>query len=310
MARILIKDINETPEQFQEIHGKGLFLGGSEIATAAGLNKFSTPLQLWMRKTGRDTSVIDNKHTRLGKKMEQVVAETFIEEHPEILTYEKVVSTFQHDTIDWATCTPDYNMVRNDGCGMLLEIKTSGIWADKEWADGQVPDYAQIQLMWQMGICGVEKGYLAALIGGKNFYSKEIAFNKDVFAQLVELGDRFLDYVRSDKPPSATYADDLSYIRPTDASVDLTATDCIQMAMQFELLQKEVSELNAHIKLKEQTKDTIKNKFIQLMGTAGKASCGDYEIVRKEIAIKESIRKAYSQLRFSIKNKKSKDLAE
>lgn len=315
MARILIRDINETPEQFQEIHGKGLFLGGSEIATAAGLNKFSTPLQLWFRKTGRDTSVIDNKHTRLGKKMEQVVAETFLEEMPQYKIAKKINSTYQHDTIDWATCTPDYVLsdvdygvdLWKEHANTLLEIKTSGIWADKEWSEGLVPDYAQIQLMWQMGICGVERGYLAALIGGKNFYSKEIAFNKDVFAQLVELGDRFLDYVRSDKPPSATYADDLSYIRPTDAAIDLTATDSIQMAMQFELLQKEVSELNAQIKLKEQTKDTIKNKFIQLMGTAGKASCGDYEIVRKEIAIKESVRKGYNQLRFSIKNKKDKE---
>jgi len=297
--RTLILNINETPEQFQEIHGKGLFLGGSEIATAAGLNKFSTPLQLWMRKTGRDTSVIDNKHTRLGKKMESVVAETFLEDYPE-KTLSKCNSTFQDDVLDWATCTPDYWVYKDE----LLEIKTSGIWAKKEWEDGNAPDYAMIQLQWQMGICGVEKGYLAALIGGKDFFVKEVAFNKDVFAQLVELGDRFLDYVRKDTPPSATYADDLSYIRPTDQAVDLTATDSIQMAMQFELLQKEVSELNAQIKLKEQTKDTIKNKFIQLMGTAGKATCGDYEIVRKEIAIKESVRKAYSQLRFSIKNKK------
>lgn len=309
MARVLIQDTNQTPEQFLEIHGKGLFLGGSEIATAAGLNKFSTPLQLWMRKTGRDTSVIDNKHTRLGKKMEQVVADTFLEEMPQYKIAKKINSTYQDDVLDWATCTPDYVLsdvdygvdLWKEHANTLLEIKTSGVWARKEWEDGNAPDYAMIQLQWQMGICGVEKGYLAALIGGKDFYVKEVAYNKDVFAQLIELGHRFLEYVKSDTPPDATYNDDMTFIKPREKTIELTG--CLEMIKEFELLQFEISQTTAFLKLKEQAKDTIKNKLIQQLGDANLGICGDYQISRKIVEIKESIRKPYQQIRFVIKNK-------
>lgn len=308
--RILISDINKTPEQFQEIHGKGLFLGGSEIATAAGLNKFSTPLQLWMRKTGRDTSTVDNYHTRLGLKMERVVYETFLEENPSFYGA-KNNSTFQHDSIDWATCTPDYWVNTSEGLtsdnlsdNFLLEIKTSGIWAKKEWEDGKVPDYALIQLQWQMGICGVEKGYLAALIGGKDFYSKEIAFNKDVFAQLLELGDRFLGFVKSDTPPEATYADDLSYIKPKEKEVELV---CIDLIREYEVLSKEMTEANSIAKLKKQTADGIKNRITQFLGDANKGVCGDYLVSRKLTLVEEAKPRKYTKETFTVKNIKEKE---
>lgn len=305
--RVIIKDINETPEQFQELHGKGLFLGGSEIATAAGLNKFSTPLQLWMRKTGRDTSVIDNKHTRLGIKMESVVAETFVEE-VKVGPIRKNNSTFQDDVLDWATCTPDY-FIEDFVTGQtsLLEIKTSGIWARNDWLDSRAPDYALIQLQWQMGICGVEKGYLAALIGGKDFYVKEVAYNKDVFAQLIELGHRFLEYVRTDVPPDASYNDDMSFIKPKEKTIELFG--CLEMVKEFELLQCEISQREAHIKLLNQAKDTIKNKLIQQLGDANLGICGDYSVSRKIVQIKGSVRQPTEQIRFAVKkeNKNNKE---
>lgn len=302
---ILIENINENPSQFQEMHGKGQFLGSSEIATAAGLNKFQTPLQLWMRKTGRDTSIIDNKHTRLGKKMEQVVAETFIEEKP-TFELEKCNSTFIDEKIPWAVCTPDYFLHEPGSLDkQLLEIKTSGIWANKEWEDNKVPDYALIQLQWQMGICCIETGYLAALIGGKEFYSKEIKFSSDVFYQLVELGTRFIDLVKSDTPPEATFADDLSFIRPTDKEIQLSG--CLESLKEFEALKAAISDLEAQVKLKRQAQDTIKNRLIQALGDAGKGICGDYVVTRKIIPIKESVRKAYDQIRFSVKNIKEND---
>ena len=300
--KTLIENINETPGQFQEMHGKSHFLGSSEIATAAGLNKFQSPIDLFMRKSGRDTSVIDNTHTRLGKKMEQVVAETFIEDKP-TFELEKCNSTFQDDTIPWAVCTPDYFLHEPGTCEkQLLEIKTSGVWARNDWLENRVPDYAHIQLQWQMGICGIEKGYLAALIGGKEFYSKEIKFSSDVFKQLVELGSKFLDLVKSDTMPDVRWDDNLNFIRPVEKEIELPESK--EMIEEFLALQSEISESNSLIKLKEQALSTIKNKLILKMQSANLARCGRYTIQRKIIPIKGSVRQPSEQIRFSIKEEK------
>ncbi len=298
--RILIKDIEADKAQFEAIHGKGLFLGSSEIATAAGLNRFQTRLQLWHKKTGRDLSQPDNIFIKLGNYLEPVVARLFTDERKEWIA-EKNNTTYQHRTLDWATCTPDYFLSYpiNVDAEALLEIKTSGIWAADEWKDGSVPDWARIQVIWQLGIMELPRGYIAALIGGNQFYQYEIEFNRDVFDQLVQIGEKFLQHVKDDIPPDATYSDDFSSIFPTEKEVDLS--EFKDLAEQYELLQKEAKEVSDLLKLKEQAKDTIKAQIMQKMGDASVAKIGNYLATRKVIEYKESLRKAYSSVRFNFK---------
>lgn len=297
--KILISDITKTPEQFQEVHGKGIYLGSSEIATVAGLNRFQTPLQLWMRKTGRDTSDQGNFHTKLGNLMEEVVAKLFLEEKKEYVGV-KNVSVYQHDSIEFATCTPDYflSLPTASNTEALLEIKTSGAWAKKDWEES-IPDYALIQLQWQLGIMNLSQGYLGALIGGKDFFIKEVPFNADVFSQLVEMGSKFVEMIKSDTAPDAKFSDDFSFLKPTEKEVELP--DCFDMLQEYQLLSNELAVSNSFIRLKEQARDEIKNKLIQRMGDAGLAKCGNFVVTRKTIEMKESLRKAHQQIRFNVK---------
>lgn len=309
MPIILIEDIEKDKEKFLEIHGKGLYLGSSEIATAAGLNKFQTPLQLWMRKTGRDTSVIDNKFTRRGKLLERSVADIFLDEHPEFYKADKINTTYRDYNVPWATCTPDFCLHSADfdgqqpaywvwGAERVLEVKTSGIWARKLWAQG-VPDFVRIQMQWQMGILGISQGYAGGLIGGEPMFPPVVEFNKDIFDQLLELGDRFLTFVKSDTPPTARFDDDLSNIKPVEKSIELP--DQIGFKIGYfvgkSLL---IAEKNAELRILEQERDGAKNEIIQAMGDANLGKFGDYRAIRKIVPIKASNRKAYDQIRFTI----------
>jgi putative phage-type endonuclease len=306
MAKILIDNITFEPgkEAFERLHGKSNYLGSSEIAVVAGLNRFQTPLQLWMKKTGRDTSTVDNWAVYVGNLLEPVVGQMFEKKHPEYSLL-KNYTVYSHDTIEWATCTQDYNLSypTSSSVESILEIKTSGIWAKQEWDNGEVPDFALCQLQWQLGILGHPYGYLAALIGGKEYFDKEVKFSPDAFSQLVELGEKFLSLVKSDTPPDANFADDLSFIRPTVKSVELNCRDLLD---EYQILTDEIKRQEDITKLKQQARDTIKNKIIQLMGDAGEGKCGDYLVTRKVVPIKESLRKAYEQIRFSIKTLKEK----
>jgi predicted phage-related endonuclease len=200
-----------------------------------------------MRKTGRDTSDQGNFHTKLGNLMEEVVAKLFLDEKKEYVGT-KNVSVYQHDTIEFATCTPDYFLHTpiSSGTEALLEIKTSGAWANKDWSEG-IPDYALIQLQWQLGIMNSSQGYLAALIGGKEFYIKEVPFNADVFSQLVEMGTKFVEMIKSDTAPDATFNDDFSFLKPTEREVELS--DCAEMLQEYQLLSNELAVSNSFIRL-------------------------------------------------------------
>jgi len=255
--RILIEDITKAPEQFQEVHGKGIFLGSSEIATVAGLNRFQTPLQLWMRKTGRDTSDQGNFHTKLGNLMEEVVAKLFLDEKKEYVGT-KNVSVYQHDTIEFATCTPDYFLFLPTASNTeaLLEIKTSGAWANKDWSEG-IPDYALIQLQWQLGIMNLSQGYLAALIGGKEFYIKEVPFNADVFSQLVEMGTKFVEMIKSDTAPDAKFNDKNEKNEREDKSLDPTKA-LKEYAPKVFLSEKDVEDLAIAFGSVQEVKTLIK----------------------------------------------------
>src|SRR5579864_8263161 len=57
------------------------FLGGSDIAAILGLSRWKTPLAVWAEKTGQVESKDDGAlHKKLGTRLEEVVAELFMEE--------------------------------------------------------------------------------------------------------------------------------------------------------------------------------------------------------------------------------------
>ena len=62
--------------------GRNSFIGGSDVGTILGVNKFKSPYVLFLEKTGKlEPENIDNKlQVKLGHKMEQVVAELYEEE--------------------------------------------------------------------------------------------------------------------------------------------------------------------------------------------------------------------------------------
>src|SRR4051812_1639091 len=54
-------------------------IGASEIAAAAGLSRYATPLEIYARKRGLMPEIEDNDAMRLGRKLEPVVKSEFCE---------------------------------------------------------------------------------------------------------------------------------------------------------------------------------------------------------------------------------------
>ena len=205
-------------------------IGGSDIAALLGLSTWSSPYRLWCDKSGildnADESETDRQ--RLGKRMESVLELEFHDAtgltagHPQTRVVDK-----NHD---WRRATLDALAVEGDDVLGVVEFKTDGRFA---WPDGPPPNL-RAQLIWQMGICGLDHGWLAVLHAGFKFLTYPVEWDADARADwslMCERADRFWhDHVLAGEPPpvdgSAATARTLAELYPTEdvgTTIDLGA---------------------------------------------------------------------------------------
>jgi len=86
----------------------------------------------------------------------------------------------------WMRSTPDTFFVvsRKPVSIGILECKTTGQRMAKDWADGDAPYAAQIQLQWNLAVSGLKHGALACLIGGQRFVAYRTTRN-----------EKFIEYI-------------------------------------------------------------------------------------------------------------------
>lgn len=178
-------------------------IGSSDIPTIAGLNKYKSPLQLWVEMTqpAKEPDAVDSLPIQIGRGLEQFIGGTLYPQK----TGKKTTSCnaiYQANDLDWAIASPDF-FVED---GRILETKCTGEYSADQWEDG-VPNYAHIQVIWQMGVCDVPTSDVAALIGNRNFVVRTVAFSPTIYYQLVAMAASFMENVRSGIPPMAR-ADD------------------------------------------------------------------------------------------------------
>lgn len=159
---------------------RNIGIGGSDAGVIAGLNRWKSPYQLWLEKTGQvePEDLSDNEYVYWGTVLEQVVADRFCE-----LTGKKVYrkGMMQNNNDEWLLANVD-RLVVGEKAG--LECKTANGFAGKEWEDDKVPDSYYLQCQHYMMATGCEKWYIACLIGGNHFVYKEIPRNEDDITSL------------------------------------------------------------------------------------------------------------------------------
>ena len=140
----------------------------SEIAVVLGLSPWSSPFELYHRKTGDLPGQPDSDAMALGRHMESWVADRFEEQRPEFLPTGDGRHLYAHPERPWQMATPDRLLWDIGGPSLdplaVLECKVDN--GDGFGDDGtdQVPVHYRCQVLWQMDVLGVTTGFLAALI--------------------------------------------------------------------------------------------------------------------------------------------------
>ena len=189
-------------------------IGASEIGALAGLSRWASPMDIWLRKTGRDTPR-ETTAMRRGNQLEPVVLAIYADETGETVTAPGALwpngGTLRHPEHPIVLATPDGVVLRGGAPAWLVEAKTARAHMSREWGPSEVgspPDVYAAQVTWQMACAGLPRADIAVLIGGDEFRRYSIAFDEGLFAMLLECAERFWrDHVEMDTPPAIDGSD-------------------------------------------------------------------------------------------------------
>ena len=261
----------EINAQWVEARKSGI--GGSDVASIMGLNKYSSPLEVWMVKTGRAESpdLSDKPAVYWGNVLEDVVANEFKRRHPDLQVAKKN-ATLVSKKRPWAFANIDRSLVDRYGNKGVLECKTVGARRASDWDDG-VPIYYLTQVFHYLSVTGYKFAWVAVLIGGQDYREFYIARDEEDIQTVDNAVDRFWnDYVVLGVPPALVGS-------KTEAETILT-THSDPSDEYVSMLDADVPYLDEYIQLKEQEKAIKERK--QLIENQLKDAIGDNKGLQTE----------------------------
>lgn len=262
-------------------------IGGSDAAAVVGLSRYSSPYSVWADKTGRLPDKEDSEAMRLGRDLEEYVAQRFCEaagkkvrRENNILYGEKY--PFAHADVDRVVV----------GEKALLECKTTNTLDLKQFRTGAFPEKYYVQCVHYLAVTGYERVYLAVLVFGRGFFTYCLERDEDEINALMAAEKDFVEnYVKTDTAPPADGSEATSEALAViygenlnDETVDLFGREYL---------------LKEYFALKE-TQDDIKKRMEEIKNTIKsdiKESCYG-QCAGYKVSYKPQVRESFSRKAF------------
>lgn len=191
-------------------------LGGSEIAVAMGISPFMTPYQLWCIKTGKvpPQDISHLAHVQRGVQAEIVARAKFEELMGK--AFEPKVWPIKDG---FAGASDDGNNELE-----ILEIKAMGRDAHQNAHLGEIPEYYQCQIQWNLYVSGCHLCHFISVRPEDDYDIAhiEVAADPAVQKELVAAGKKFWDLVTSNTAPELMDGD---YIECHEAEFEAEAKE-------------------------------------------------------------------------------------
>jgi putative phage-type endonuclease len=260
-------------------------VGGSDASAIVGLNNWSSPYSVWADKLGKLPEKPDNEPMRLGRDLENYVADRWCEKTGKKVRRANAVIRnpaypFAHANID--------RMVVGENAG--LECKTTSILNLKRFKDGDYPVEYYVQCVHYMAVTGAERWYLGVLVLNEGFHDFVIERNEDDIKSLMEQEAELWEHVISDTPPPVDGSD------ATDDAIRTIYADSIGETVELFGRSTLIDEYYVQEQLKKTAEgrmQEIKQTLMLDMGDADTGFCGDYKITWKSQSRKTFNHKKY-----------------
>ena len=278
MAIVLASTENMPYEDWLELRKRGI--GGSDASVVCGINKYRSPVELWMDKTGQIPPQEAGEAAYWGTQLEAIVRAEFTKRTGIEVTKPTVILQSEDYPFMLANLDGTCEVPTSGTC--IFEAKTASAYKAGEWED-TIPDEYMLQVQHYMAVTGYAGTYIAALIGGNTFKWKFVERDEELISMLVELESAFWRHVEDGTPPpldgsdaSAKFISErfpsstpLSHIALPDTAADLLA--------QYDEACEQLEEVT-------ERKQKAENLLKEMMGSNEIGTAGGRVITWKNVA--------------------------
>lgn len=278
-AHSLVQTVDMSREEWLEARRQGI--GGSDVSAIAGLNKWKSPVAVYLDKVGQspleDTA---GEAAYWGNVMEDIVAQEFSMRTG--LKVRRRNAILKHPEHEFMFANVDRLIIgKKEG----LECKTASEYLKGDWEDEEIPAAYLLQIQHYMAVTGYKAWHIAVLIGGNKFIHKRIERDEELISYLIQIEKDFWEnHVLKEIPPA---------FDGSDASVDLLKAlypksepdSEINLPSEAETLIDALDQLKDDLKELQIKEKEYKNKIKDFMGTTEKAFAGTRKVTWKSASV-------------------------
>lgn len=276
MYKVITSTKDMPYETWLEYRRKGI--GGSDASILCGINKYKSPVELWLDKTGQLPAQEAGEAAYWGTVLESIVREEFTKRTGiEVQALHQLLQSeeypFMQANLDGVCEHPELGTC-------IFEAKTASAYKANEWEDS-IPDEYMLQIQHYMAVTGFGGCYIAVLIGGNTFKWRFVERDEELISMLIKLESDFWNHVQSKTPPpmdgsstAAKYlAERYSNSNKSQIALPSSASELIQ---QYQAASEQLDSITAQ-------KQQAENRLKELLGNNESGVVENYTISWKQI---------------------------
>jgi putative phage-type endonuclease len=239
------------------------YIGGSDLGSIAGVNKYKSALDVYLDKTGDSIEEITNEKCYWGNRLESVVADEYAKRTGNQVV--EPIGLIRHSEYPFIACNIDRFV---NGGEYILECKTAGLMMADKWGiegTAEIPDSYKCQVAYYAAIVDVPKVDIAVLIGGQEFRIYTYTRDKDLENKLIQVAVNFWNnHVLPKIPPEPSSASDISNLYPESNGLEVKAdTGLLENVDKLKSLKEQEADIkNQTIILQDSIKQYMKDNEV------------------------------------------------
>lgn len=169
-------------------------IGSSDASAVLGVNKWTSPYEVWAEKRGLLRPEPDNDAMDMGRRLEPIVCAWWSEQTGIPI---RTAGIMQNRERPWQLCSVD----RLAACGGIVEAKTLTWRVAGEWEDGQIPDHAEAQVQHQLAVTGRTHAHVVGLADGRTWLDRVAWRDDDLIRDMTKIEAEFWGWVLDGTEP-------------------------------------------------------------------------------------------------------------
>ncbi len=248
-------------------------VGGSDAATIVGMNPWGSRYSLWAYKKGLLPEREDNEAMRVGRDLEEYVAQRFAEATGKKVR--RINAILRNEKYPFALANIDRDIVGEDAG---LECKTTSDYTIRKYGEDDFPEKYYCQCVHYMAVTGAKKWYLAVLqLTSREVRIFELQRDEAEIEALMAAENLFWQQVINNEQPapdgSQASSDAVKEIYP-EGSGEIRLMGMDAVISRIAALKKDIDKLT---KEKAEAENTLKD----VMGTADTGTSMKYTVTWK-----------------------------